>query len=302
MIALCGYNFLRDRNAVDTSPLTDEDFTSVAVSDGIYDNFTVTRDTDSPYSPTIPTEWDMWIILNANFDGNLSAGNAEFTVDTIDGLKLKRRKTDEFDWITLRYFPKEELSSLGVVFNDYLAQSETEYEYAIVPVVGGEEGNYITNQIKSKFNGVFICDADTIYKFASGVKYGTEQQIQKVAVFEPYGRKYPVFISNGLLNYASGNVTGYVLPPNYMESRDLGKVETVKERKALLEFLTNKKAKILKDWQSNIWLIVVSDSPSTAFEQNSSLRLASVSANWREAGDANNQADLYNSGLVKERS
>lgn len=302
MIALCGYNFLRDRNAVDTSPLTDEDFTSVAVSDGIYDNFTVTRDTDSPYSPTIPTEWDMWTILNANFDGNLSAGNTEFTADAIDGLKLKRRKTDEFDWITLRYFPKEKLSSLGIVFNDYLAQSETEYEYAIVPVVGGEEGNYITNQIKSKFNGVFICDADTIYKFASGVKYGTEQQIQKVAVFEPYGRKYPVFVSNGLLNYASGNVTGNVLPPNYMESRDLGKVETVKERNALLEFLTNKKAKILKDWQSNIWLIIVSDSPSTAFEQNSSLRLASVSVNWREAGNANNQADLYNSGLVKERS
>lgn len=301
MLALCGYNFLRDKNALDASPLGDEEYTVASVSNGIYDNFTVTRDVNSPYTSAIPTEWDMYTILNANFNGNLNAGNTDFVIDSIDGLKLKRRKTDEFNWITLRYFPKSELSSLSIAFNDYLAQSETEYEYAIIPVIGGEEGNYITNQIKSKFNGVFICDADTIYKFASGVKYGTEQQIQKVAVFEPYGRKYPVFISNGLLNYASGNVTGYVLPPNYMESRDLGKVETVKERKALLEFLTNKKAKILKDWQSNIWLIIVSDSPSTAFEQNSSLRLASVSMNWREAGDANNQTDLYNSGLVKER-
>ena len=64
-----------------------------------------------------------------------------------------------------------------------MAQSEVEYEYAFVPIVGGIEGNYVSNTLKTKFDGVFICDADTIYRFYSGVSYGTQTKVQKIGVF-----------------------------------------------------------------------------------------------------------------------
>ena len=76
----------------------------------------------------------------------------------------------------------------------------------------------------------------------------------------------------------------------------------VNERKQLLDFLTNKNAKILKDWNGNIWLIVIVNNPSVSFQQNTSMRLADVSASWVEIGDYNSQKDLYEAGLAVEEN
>ena len=147
----------------------------------------------------------------------------------------------------MAYSDSSELESLNFVFNDNIAASGYTYEYAFVPVVGGTEGNYITNTIGAKFDGVFICDLDTIYKFYAGVQYGTNERVQKIGVFEPYGRKYPVVVSNSLINYETGSVTGTVLADDYLKTKAMNRIDMVKEQRALKDFLTNKKAKILKD-------------------------------------------------------
>ena len=83
-----------------------------------------------------------------------------------------------------------------------------------------------------------------------------------------------------------------VLPNDYLENHNLDSLNMVQERKDLLDFLTNKKAKILKDWNGNIWLMVIVNSPSVSFERNSSMSLANVSASWAEIGNYNSQNDL----------
>lgn len=301
MFFLCGYDFCRDGNALNPSPLSPSVYKTVELTNGIFSHWNVTRDITVPYSPDEPTAWDYLTIMDANFNGTIEAGNVGYDLSQIEGIKVKRRKVDDYNWITIKYIPVGDLEEdLAFSLNDNTAQNGIEYEYAFVPVVSGIEGNYITNTIKSNFDGVFICDKDIIYKFYAGVNYGTNQRVQKIGVFEPLGRKYPVVISNSLINYETGSFSGTVLPNDYLTNKDLDKISMVKERKDLLDFLTNKQPKILKDWNGNIWLMVITGNPNVSFQRDSAMKIADVSANWTEIGDYNNQKDLYEAGFVAE--
>lgn len=300
MFMMCGYNFCADGNALDPAPIINDTFTDVILKNGVFDHWNATRDVASEYPPTIPTSWDYLTVMDANFNGNIESGNSDFSLGNIDGIKIKRRKTTDFNWVTLTYIKADELNSLNFTFNDNLAASGYTYEYAFVPVVAGVEGNYITNTIGAKFDGVFICDLDTIYKFYAGVEYGTREQVQKIGIFEPYGRKYPVVVSNGLINYATGSFSGTVLPGDYFDTRNFDRLKIVQEQDLLIEFLTNKRAKILKDWNGNSWLMIIVDNPAVSYEKNSGMGMVNVEASWVELGDSDKQADLYNSGIIKE--
>lgn len=299
MFMMCGYNFCKDGNALDPAPIMTNNFKTVRLTNGIFDHWNVNRDVISSYSSQIPDTWDYLTVMDANFNGNIAAGNSSFSLSSIDGIKIKRRKTTDFDWVALKYIPSDDITTLSFTVNDNLAASGEQYEYAFVPVVGGVEGNYITNTISTKFDGVFICDLDTIYKFYVGVEYGTNERVQKIGVFEPYGRKYPVVVSNGLINYETGSVTGTVLADDYLKTKAMNRIAMVKEQKALKDFLTNKKAKILKDWNGNSWLMFVTDNISTSYESKYGMGIADVSFDWTEIGDSNNQTDLYNNGLTE---
>ena len=301
MFFLCGYDFCRDGNALNPSPLSPSVYKTVELTNGIFSHWNVTRDITSPYSPDEPTAWDYLTIMDANFNGTIEAGNVGYDLSQIEGIKVKRRKVDDYNWITIKYIPVGDLEEdLAFSLNDNTAQNGIEYEYAFVPVVSGIEGNYITNTIKSNFDGVFICDKDIIYKFYAGVNYGTNQRVQKIGVFEPLGRKYPVVISNSLINYETGSFSGTVLPNDYLTNKDLDKLSMVQERKDLLDFLTNKQPKILKDWNGNIWLMIITGNPNVSFQRSSAMKIADVSADWTEIGDYNSQKDLYEAGFVAE--
>ena len=301
MFIVCGYNFFRDENALNPSPLRNAIFTSTQLKNGIFSHWYVTRDVNSPYSSEEPTLWEYLTVMDANFDGTLQAGNVGYVLDNIDGIKIKRRKAEEYDWITLDYVSAEDLgTTLSFVLNDNLNQNDTEYEYAFVPVFQGIEGNYITNTIKSKFNGVFICDAESIYKFYTNVSYGTNERVQQIGVFEPFGRKYPVVVSNALLNYETGSFKGDILNNDFLETRKINAKEIVEKRKQIIDFLTNKKAKILKDWNGNFWLIFITDNIQTSYANNSGMSMINVDAEWTEVGDANSGSDLYLNGILKE--
>jgi hypothetical protein len=298
---ICGYDFCKDENTLNPTPLSSSNYNFTMLKNGIFSHWYVTNNAEYPYSSDEPTVWDYLTIMNANLNGNLQAGNISLLGDDIEGIKIKRRKTDSYDWITLKYIPVDELfESTTFSFNDYLNQNDTTYEYAFVPIINGIEENYITNTIASKFEGVFICDSETIYKFYNGVQYGNLERVQKIGVLEPFGSKYPVVVSNGMINYSKASLKGTILNNDFENSHIIRRKEIVEKRETLLNFFTNKKAKILKDWNGNFWLMIIVDSPSVEFVNNYGMGIADISANWVEIGDPYNQQDLYNTGLLIE--
>lgn len=301
MFMICGYDFCKDENTLNPTPLSSSNYNFTMLKNGIFSHWYVTNDGEYPYSQEEPTTWDYLTIMNANLNGNLQAGNVSLLGDDIEGIKVKRRKIDSYDWITLKYIPVDELfESTTFSFNDYLNQNDTTYEYAFVPIVNGVEENYITNTIASKFEGVFICDSETIYKFYNGVQYGNLERVQKIGVLEPFGSKYPVIVSNGMINYSKSSLKGTILNNDFENSHIIRRKEIVEKREILLNFFTNKKAKILKDWNGNFWLMIIVDSPSVEFVNNYGMGISNISANWIEIGDPYNQQDLYNTGLLIE--
>ena len=298
MIGLIGYNFCADGNALDPTPTDINNITYTRVQNGIFGHFNVSRDTSFDYSSIIPTDWDIDTLMNADFAGNVSAGNVAQVATGVTSVRIKRRIKGTFDWITIREISVSKPEDLSFVITDNLNAYNVEYEYAFVPVMEDVEGSYIIESILSKFEGVFICDIDTVFKFYAGVEYDTNDAIQQVGVFQPFNRKYPIVVSNSVMQYQTGGIGGWVLPEDYEDTHVFDRSKIVKEKEVLLNFLMNKKPKIIKDMNGNNWLVYFTGNPSVTYDNNYGQGMLKVSAQWTEVGDPNDKTDLYENGLI----
>lgn len=301
MFQFVGYSAFAGPDALSSAPSQVDNITKTRITNAIFDHVNITRDTDLTFNTNKPDGWTFDTILDANLNGNLQGGNVDFQITQISSFKIKRRKKGDFTWITIAEIEingDPEKANFTVI--DSLNIYGVDYEYALVPMMGDVEGEYIINSIVSDFNGVFICDIDTIFRFYYDVQYGTNARNQESAVFKPLGRQYPVVVSNGLQSYDSGTVSGTIINDSFDDTGVLNVTEITKKKKLIKDFLTNRKAKILKDWNSNAWLLMVTSSPQITYESNSGMRIPTVQFDWVEIGDVENELDLYNSGLVKE--
>lgn len=299
MFQFVGYNFFSDGDALNTAPSNVDNITNVKLTNAIFDHFNVTRNTNTAVSTTIPTQWDYDTVMDADFAGNIEAGNVDFLIDQISAIKIKRRVQGTFNWLTLKTIPINTVEDLTFVFNDLLNQNNVTYEYALVPIIEDVEGEYIINAVLSQFNGVFIGDAETIYKFLYEVEYGNNQRNQQIGVFQVLGKQYPVFVANGELSYESGSVTATILNEDFQQN-GIDRTAITKLKDAIKDFLTNRKAKILKDFNSNIWLCIVNSNIGVTYKSGYGMGIPVINFEWTEIGDAQSQQDLYNNGILDE--
>lgn len=300
MLQFLNYNFFADGDALNTAPSSVDNITNVKLTNSIFDHFNVTKNTSTAVSTSIPTEWDYDTIMNANFNNNIDAGNVNYLINQISSIKIKRRKQGDFDWLILATIPINKVEDLSFIFNDLLNQGNVTYEYALVPIIGEIEGQYLINSIMSQFNGVFIGNAETIYKFLYEVKYSSNQRNQQVGVFQILGQQYPIVVANGALSYESGNVTATILNDDFEKTGIIDRAEIVKQKDALKNFLTDKKPKILKDWNGNIWLCIVNSNIDVSYKEGTGMGIPVISFDWTEIGESNNQQSLYNNGILSE--
>lgn len=291
-----GYNYLQDRYSWQPVPTNLTNIEDIKIENGIYDHFNITKNVTFPYITTYPGGWDLQTQMDADFDGNINAGNIDYVVSQISDIRVKRRKKGEFDWYTLYDIPVTDPTDIDFVRYDYLAQNDTEYEYAIVPVIGNVEGEYSMNSIESQFYGVFITDGKTSYKFKENVSYSNNEKVRLTATYEPYGSKYPIVVSNGELSYNKGTVSGDILI--LTDNEQLDRKATVERLKSIESFLTTSSAKILKDFNGNIWLVTLSDNLPITYYSEVGMGFAQVSFNWSEIGDSDSGKDLFNSGMI----
>ena len=300
MFQFIGYHPFSGPDALNSAPSQVDNITTTTLTNAIFDHFNVTKKTDLEFNTTIPVDWDYDTIMNVDFDGNINAGNVDFLIDQISGVKIKRRIKGTFDWITLETVPISKVEDLNFLFIDRLNACNVEYEYALVPILNDIEGDYIINQILSKFNGVFIGDFDSIYKFLYDVQYGSNARNQQVGTFMPLGRQYPIIVANGLTSYESGTVTATILNDDFTETHMINPTAIVEKKEILKNFLTNKKAKILKDWNGNFWLCFIVDNVQMTYKNGSGMAVPQIQFSWTQIGDGTSQQDLYMNGILDE--
>ena len=264
--------------------------------------FTVSIDTPTLGEATVVNNaCDGYISVTSNLSGEYD--------ENITNILVKRQDVDDVSggWLTLYSQPITQASDMDFTFIDFLNQYGKTYKYALVPLLtqtqsGIEvevEGGYtVSNEVQSVFDGVFIADSTGSQKCKANVGYGNVDMNQVVGSITPIGAKYPIIITNSQNQYHNGSISGTIVPDDYYFNGNLSRIDMVNKRNELEQFLTNKRVKIIKDWNGNIWLVMIVGNVSCTFNNNYGMGIVSFSTNWTEVGDPTNQQDLQATGLI----
>ena len=264
--------------------------------------FTVSIDTPTLGEATVVNNaCDGYISVTSNLSGEYGEG--------ITNILVKRQDVDDVSggWLTLYSQPISQASDMDFTFIDFLNQYGKTYKYALVPLLtqtqsGVEvevEGGYtVSDEVQSVFDGVFIADSTGSQKCKANVGYGNVDMNQVVGSITPIGAKYPIIITNSHNQYHNGSISGTIVPDDYYFNGNLSRIDMVNKRNELEQFLTNKRVKVIKDWNGNIWLVMIVGNVSCTFNNNYGMGIVSFSTNWTEVGDPTNQQDLQATGLI----
>ena len=227
----------------------------------------------------------------------------------ITNLLVKRQDTADISgkWLTLYSQPITQASDMDFTFIDFLNQYGKTYKYALVPLLTQEqsgvevevEGGYtVSDEVVSIFDGVFVADNTAIYKLKAGVNYGDLSRVQEVGSINTIGSKYPIIVSNSKVDYRTASLSATIVADDYYNNGNLNRMDMVQKRELMESFFTNKRAKILKDWNGNIWLVVFIDNINITFINEYGMGIATLTAAWTEIGDVTSEEDLQNTRII----
>lgn len=265
---------------------------------GIYDNLDVTKDTSKTISTSFPT-WDYNTELNCDFNNNISGGNTDIILTQLSGIKVKRRKYGETNWLTIYEKTVSTVSDLNISIQDSYVTNNTEFQWALIPILNGEiEGNYIYTSLTTVLNGTFLSNNGTIFKLYNSVVLGNGTQNIRVGQLQPVGLKYPILIQNGRVNNYSNTLSASLYGYNFEETRKIDRNDVVQQSKDLMEFITSGKSFCLTDWNGNIYIGRANASPTISYDSNYGNGIINISLSFVEQGQYDSQSDMYKNGLI----
>lgn len=268
---------------------------NITLENGIYDHFDVYRDYNRDYT-TEYTNWNYNTYMLCNFNGNINGGSVGYLLDLIQSIRIKAREIGTYNYITLFDKPTNHESDLSFVYNDYRVPNGANMEYALVPVQnGGIEGQYITTTTETKWRKLFVSDDTMTLSLIGNVSLGDIKRNSPSGTLQPIDNIYPIVVRNGNVNYNSGSVSGILLCDDYSK---IDRAEIVKLRDTWCNFLLNGKAKVIKDWNGNIFVCQIIGEPTVSLRQNFGNGIGDISFSFVEQGKWDNQQDLYETGIV----
>lgn len=291
-----------DISALAATPTSVNDITSIEITNAKYDDLYATNDVTSDYIDTvdIPEEWDFNTILHAEFNDSLVAGNMDFTLESVSAILIKRKKADEFTWTTLEYHEVNTLEDFSITFVDKTASMSYDYQYAIVPILNGTEGNYSISEVNTTSSRLVILDGDALW---STPIYNTYElnRVYPTGVIETLNNKYPTIVRNGESNYDQLTLSGSWIPSNESDcdlliDKDYDGLR-IKYEKAFADFLTNDNVKIIK-YPDGFTLVGFLTTPPSNVATDDFNNYRTVSFGFTEIGDINDEEVLYDAGLI----
>ena len=294
-MVFAGTTFLGIKYTALPTAVFSKDETYVAEYGGFFSQMEVLKDVSDSPSPEFTERWGWATIMKADYSTEkTTAGNTDWTIETVSQVAVKRRIKGTFDWTTIEVRDINEVDDFKILGIDKFNKADVTYEYAIVPYLDGNAGTYNVEEIKSYFDAIFIVGKDKTYKtFSTSGNIDTTRNIPGTPNV-PYNSKYPTFFSAGLMNYDSGSLDGKFYDLD--SSCGIIKDEGYAYKKGLMDFLTDRKPKVLKHSDGRIWLIQVMPSPTDSADGDYKIR--NITFEWIQIGEADKLEDLYYAGLT----
>lgn len=297
---VCGVNFVGGVLACAVVPTNVSNINYMELKNGIYDDLYATRAINFDPTAQYSTEWNFETILYAQFNDSDNAGNVDWNTETTSHIILKSRDDEEFLWKTICVKEIRSAADFCINYSDYFVASGQTLEYAIVNVLHGQEGNYVTTKITPKFSKLFLIENDIVWSTDITDGYCNTTRNISSANVEPLKNRRPVFIRNGAANYDTGTCGGSFVP--FVENSGCQfaygvehDYQRTRYQRKFVDFLCNGVPKILKMPDGRIWIIQVTPSPTDNAKQSYNDR--EISWPWVEIGDINSEEDLYYLGL-----
>lgn len=289
-----GFDFFSGKYSMTPQYTSSIDAKGVKLNDGTYDYLYLSSSPNKTYND-VNDEWTKDTKLYANYEDSLEGGNAAFSVRNTDNIIIKVKEKDSVDWKTIYVIPVNTSSDLTFMKEYNYGKSDTEYDFMIISSLGGVQNSFEKCSGKSKFNGICIADKDRVYITDANVEPIVLTSNLESGIVKKLNDKYPVVISNDESNYKSGTVTACYLNIDDDTCQIITGKSSAKYRDEIVEWLCNKKAKILKLQNGRNIMIRVVDTPSITL--NHPDELSTITFNFVEVGDVESEKDLYNNGL-----
>lgn len=288
----CGMGIAGYKHSLDNTVVVTGTVQNVSVANGVFDRLYITRNT-AVQAEEFPG-WDYDTIMDAKFNGDLIAGNISYMIDQIDAIRVKRRRTDTYNWITLYEVPISETEDLRFERYDRYVANGVSYEYALVPVIGSQEGYVNKNSITPEFDGCFLYEKDNGYVTDLEISKGTITRNKETSVVTTLESKYPFVICNGAANYDSGSFSMMFLPKD--DTKEYTTVGAYSYREEVKQFLNDGRPKIMKLTDGRTWMIMVEG--SIAEDNNQVENVVHTSFDWVEIGNPESSTDLYENNFI----
>lgn len=286
-----------DIMSVPCTPTDINDITRIELSDAMYDDLRVTKNVTEELSSVVNPNWDWDTILHAKFDGNTSAGNVNWDLESVSHLIIRRKQIDEFKWTTIKVQKVKSIKDFNTYDIDITAAAQHTYQYAAVPIIRSMEGFYSIDTVDVKSQSLLIADRDEIWDTKLTDNYLDNTSVVPSNVVTTMYDRYPTIVRNTAANYEEITVNAQFFPlKDDGCSYDIEDQKRIDYNKRAKMFLRNGNVKILKSIDGNIWLVYVTTPPSdTAVDHYKNRK---ITFSCTEVGDPNSEEDLYNAGLI----
>ena len=279
------------------TPTNIDNITRIELSNGWYDDLRVTHNVTEELSSEVNQDWDWDTILHAKFDSNTSAGNVAWDLDKVSHLLVKRKKTRDFKWTTIKVQECNTIEDFNLRDIDITATPNYEYQYAAVPIVDGVEGFYSIDTVDVKTDCILIADKDGIWCTNLTDNYFDNTSVTPNSVVNTIYGRYPTVVRNTENNYEEISVSASFYPTDdtgceIIIDDDQRRVEY---NKAAKMFLRNGNGKILKSISGDIWGVYITQPPADTATDD--YRNRKLTFTCTEIFDPDDEEALYNVGI-----
>lgn len=285
-----GNTFCSSQKALDSTGIN-VSISDIKIQNGIIDSLFITKDIAMNNDDL--KEWNYNTLLYALFNNSTLAGNVDFSTSTVSSIRIKIKKHTDNKWENIMEIPIN--SNEDFNFNRYYSycRGNTEYDFALVPVINQVEGNLDVNTVKSKFEGAYLIEKNVMYHAFFNLKLEHHREHSATTV-KTLGKKTPYYIKNGNVNYTSGTLQAIFIYVD-KDSHKLD-IENWQYRENIDDFLTNGKLKLLKTENGKMWMIGIVDSISQDISKHEQLPIHNIT--WEQIGDADDINDLYENDFI----
>lgn len=256
---------------------------NININNAVYDEVHLQSITSGTFTTSLDS-WTSSTVLLAKFKDDLAAGNVDMNGMLIDTILIKKRKVDDLAWTTVAEITFDS-DTYNYTYIDKLVESSETYEYAIIPASSGTEGDLSTGEIDVLFEGAFLLNKDYNYQLFYNFELGDVNLNIPNSTVELLGSKYPIILYSATTNYKSGSVKCMLVSSSI--STLSGNIDVNAEkiyRKNLMDFLTDKKPKILKDMGGLFSLISITSIPKLTPNNDLNAFIYDLSFDFVECG------------------